>query len=159
IPNNGNSVIYPGPAPFGPQLGEVMVTSALGKSLYRGVTVGVRKRFNKGLQFEGNYVFSKDLDDDSNERDPFTDRSFNRFDLGKDYGLSDRDIRHKFNLILYADLPASFQFNTRIQARSAQPITPDTRVKNGGDRGRNTTRKENEFFSFDWRLSRLFRFG
>jgi hypothetical protein len=31
-------------------------------------------------------VFAKDEDDDSNERDPFTDRSFNLFDLDKDYG-------------------------------------------------------------------------
>ena len=35
---------------FSPQLGEVAVTSALGKSLYRGFTVGVRKRYSKGFQ-------------------------------------------------------------------------------------------------------------
>ena len=32
-------------------------------------------------QLEANYVLSKDEDDDSNERDPFTDRSFNFYDL------------------------------------------------------------------------------
>ncbi len=30
---------------------------------------------------------------------------------------------------------------------------------NGDDRGRNSARKDNEFFSFDWRLGRPFQFG
>ncbi|MGH9882084.1 MAG: TonB-dependent receptor, partial [Pyrinomonadaceae bacterium] len=59
-----------------PTLGDVFVTSAVGKSVYRGFTVGMRKRLSRRYQFEWNYVFSKDQDDDSNERDPFTDRSF-----------------------------------------------------------------------------------
>ena len=71
--------VYSG-APWGPQLGEVMVANSLGKSLYRGFTLGMRKRFTKGYQLEANYVLAKDEDDDSNERDPFTDRSFNFFD-------------------------------------------------------------------------------
>jgi hypothetical protein len=108
---------------------------------------------------EGNYVYSKDLDDDSNERDPFTDRSFNRFDFSQDYSLSDRDIRHRFNFYMYSELPAAFELSTRIQARSAQPITPNPRVVNGVDLGRNSIRKDNEFFSFDWRLVRVFRLG
>ena len=56
-------------------------------------------------QLEANYVLSKDEDDDSNERDPFTDRSFNFYDLSLDYGPSDRDIRHKVNFFTYAELP------------------------------------------------------
>ncbi|HEY6360983.1 MAG TPA: hypothetical protein VIX63_07745, partial [Vicinamibacterales bacterium] len=108
-------------------------------------------------QLEANYVLSKDEDDDSNERDPFIDRSFNFLDLELDYGLSDRDIRHKFNLFGYYELPASIQLNTRIQARGAQPITPSPRSLNGTDRGRNTERKDNEYFSLDWRLTRAFR--
>ena len=108
---------------------------------------------------EMNYVLAKDLDDDSNERDPFTDRAFNRFDLSKDYSFSDRDIRHKVNFYFYSELPADFDFSGRIQARSAQPITPDPRVLNGVDRGRNSARKDNKYFSFDWRLQRAFKFG
>ena len=45
-------------------------------------------------------MLSKDLDDDSNERDPFTDRAFDINNLQLDYALSDRDIRHKFNFIV-----------------------------------------------------------
>ncbi|MGH9842121.1 MAG: TonB-dependent receptor [Blastocatellia bacterium] len=140
---------------FSPQLSELMVANSRGKSLYRGFTVGVRKRYSRRFQFEGNYVWSKDLDDDSNERDPFTDRSFNLNNLQADYALSDRDIRHKFNFILNSNLPGGVDANARIQARSAQPITPGARTATN----RNTARKDNEFFSFDWRLARQFRWG
>ncbi len=140
---------------FSPQLGEVMVTNSRGKSLYRGFVVGLRKRFSNRFQFDGNYVLSKDLDDDSNERDPFSDRSFNLNNLQADYALSDRDIRHKFNFILNGELPWGFEANARIQARSAQPITPGARTATN----RNTARKDNEYFSFDWRLSKVFRWA
>ena len=96
---------YPGAPPWAPQLGEVMVATSLGHSLYQGLTLGVRKRLSARYQLEANYVLAKDEDDDSNERDPFTDRSFNFFDLDLDYGLSDRDIRHKFNLFGFFELP------------------------------------------------------
>jgi hypothetical protein len=140
---------------FSPQLGDVFVASAVGKSLYRGFTVGMRKRFSNHYQFEWNYVFSKDLDDDSNERDPFTDRSFDLFNLQLDYALSDRDIRHKFNFFSLFDLPAGFELNARVQGRTAQPTTPGARTATN----RNTVRKDNQYFSFDWRVQRPFRFG
>jgi outer membrane receptor for ferrienterochelin and colicin len=155
-PGTGDHFAYNG-APFGPQLGEVMVTNSRGKSLYLGGTVGVRKRFSKGLQLEGNYTLARDKDDDSNERDPFTDRSFNFFDLSKDYALADRDIKHRFNAYAYAELPGGLRGNFRFQARSAQPISPSPRMLNNVDRGRNTLRKDNEFRSFDWRLLRPIR--
>jgi carboxypeptidase family protein/TonB-dependent receptor-like protein len=138
---------------FAPQLGEVMVTSSVGKGLYRGLTIGARKRFSRRFQFEGNYTLSEDLDDDSNERDPFTDRSFNINNLQLDYGFSDRDIRHKFNFYLFSDLPGGFQVTPRLQARSAQPITPGARTATN----RNSARKDNEYFSFDWRVLRPIR--
>ncbi|HEU4386162.1 MAG TPA: carboxypeptidase regulatory-like domain-containing protein, partial [Blastocatellia bacterium] len=144
---------------FSPQLGEVQVTASSAKALYRGFTVGLRKRFSQRFQFEGNYVFSKDMDDDSNERDPFTDRVFDHNDYKKDYSLSDRDIKHKFNVYSYIELPWELNASLRIQARSAQPITPSPRVVNGVDQGRNSLRKDNEYFSFDWRLVRDIRFG
>jgi Carboxypeptidase regulatory-like domain/TonB-dependent Receptor Plug Domain len=139
-------------APF---LGETMVTSAVGKSMYNGFTAGVRKRFSNKYQFEANYVLAKDKDDDSNERDPFTDRSFDINNLQLDYALSDRDIRHKFNFYMYSILPWDFEFVPRIQARGAQPATPAMRTGTN----RNSLRKDNDYFSFDWRLARAFKFG
>jgi hypothetical protein len=172
---NQDTVSYSFPGPFNFDLGDVFETGSSGKSLYRGFTAGVRKRLSKGFQLEANYVLSKDLDDDSNERDPFTDRTFNRFDLAKDYAVSDRDIRHRFNFYAYVDLPKGFQSTYRIQTHTAQPITDNTlgdgsgapcsvtnsrtRIVNGVDCGRNHLRKNNEYFSFDWRLMRPFNFG
>src|SRR4030095_6820815 len=43
----------------------------------------------------------------------------------------------------------------RVQARGAQPITPAP----GSADTRNSARKDNEFFTFDWRITRSFRFG
>ncbi len=145
---------------FGDYLGEVMVTSSPGKSVYDGFTVGMRKRFSRHYQFELNYLLSKDKDDDSNERDPFTDRSFNINNLQLDYSLSDRDIRHKFNFYMYSQLPWGLEFVPRVQARSAQPATPPPVSPSPcAQPNRNTIRKDNDYFSFDWRVSRPFRIG
>ncbi len=143
---------------FAPFLGETMVASANGKSLYRAFTVGLRKRYSRGFQLEANYTFSKDQDDDSNERDPFTDRAFDFNNLQLDYALSDRDIRHRFNFYSNFDLPWGFDLNARIQARTAQPATPACATAPRCP-ARNTLRKNNEYFSFDWRLQRPISFG
>jgi outer membrane receptor for ferrienterochelin and colicin len=140
---------------FSPFLGETMVTSAVGKSNYNGFTVGMRKRFSKRYQFEWNYVLAKDKDDDSNERDPFTDRSFDINNLSLDYALSDRDIRHKFNFYSFVEMWWGIEGNFRVQGRTGQPITPDPRTATN----RNTLRKDNKYFSFDWRIQRPFRWG
>ena len=142
---------------FAIRLGDIFVASALGKSLYNGFTVGMRKRMSKGYQLEWNYVLSKDKDDDSNERDPFTDRSVDINNLQLDYSVSDRDIRHKFNFITFAELPGGLEGNFRVQARSAQPISSGQRTLLRP--ARNDARKDNAYFSFDWRLQRPFKFG
>jgi hypothetical protein len=140
---------------FFPYLGDTFFHTSVGKSEYVGFTAGVRKRFSRRVQLEANYVLSRDKDDDSNERDPFTDRSFDVTNPGLDYSLSDRDIRHKFNFFAFFDLPWGFQFTPRVQARSAQPATPLMRTADN----RNTLRKDNEYFSFDWRLAKVFKLG
>ena len=158
-PPTRDTTTYVGANPFAPQLGDVFVTNSRGHGLYRGGTFGLRKRFSQRYQLEANYVLSKDEDDDSNERDPFTDRSFNFYDLSLDYGPSDRDIRHKVNVFTYVELPQRLLMNVRVQGRTAQPITTSPRVLNGNDLGRNWDRKNNEYFSLDWRLQRPFRIG
>jgi hypothetical protein len=152
------------PTPFAPFLGvgnlATNLTNSFGKSLYRGATFGIRKRFSDRFQLEGNYVVSWDYDNDSNERDPFTDRTIDRFNTGLDYTFSDRDIRHKFNFFSFAELPWELQINTRMQARSAQPFPGNPGLFDStGTVPRNDQRKENEFFSFDWRVQRPFKFG
>jgi hypothetical protein len=158
-PQTRDATTYTGANPFEPYLGDVFVTNSRGKGLYRGATFGVRKRFSNKYQLEANYVLSKDEDDDSNERDPFTDRTFNFYDLGMDFGPSDRDIRHKVNFYTFAELPGQVVVNIRVQGRTAQPITTSPRVLSGTDRGRNWDRKDTAYFSLDWRLQRPFSVG
>jgi len=136
-------------APFA-NLGETMVTSSRAKSLYSGAVIGARKSFSHHYQFDANYTVATDRDNDSNERDPFTDRSGPAsvavpFNLNQDYTYSDRDIRHRINMIVSGDLPWGFEGNLRFQYHSAQPTTNILR---------NDSRKNNEYSSLDWRLAR-----
>jgi hypothetical protein len=158
IPTNGDTVSYSGPVPF-PNLGAITDTVSSAKSLYRAFTIGARKRMSHRFLFDANYTYSKDYDDDSNERDPFTFRYANLFDLASEYSYSDRDERHKFNFYTVANLPGGFDANVRMQAHSAQPITAEPRFQNSVDTGRNSLRKDNAFFTFDFGIARPFRFG
>jgi hypothetical protein len=174
LPTDNVDTVSYAPGPF-TNLGTITDTQSSAHSLYRGFTVGAKRRFSDNIQLEANYVLSEDLDDDSNERDPFTFRYFNRFDFRRDYSFSDRDERHKFNLFGFMKLPYGIEFSPRMQAHTAQPITDNTlgtgtgapcsinnsrtRVVNGIDCGRNHLRKDNGFFTFDWRAARPFHFG
>ena len=176
--NTGDGPSYNGPAPFtapNHALFDVTDTQSSARSLYRGGTVGIRKRFSQHLQLDANYVVSEDLDDDSNERDPFTFRYMDFYNLGREYSFSDRDERHKFNFSSYSELPAGFLLDVRMQAHTAQPITDNTlgngtgapctinnsvtRIVNGVDCGRNHLRKDNGFFAFDFGAARPFHLG
>ncbi|HLZ11701.1 MAG TPA: carboxypeptidase regulatory-like domain-containing protein [Candidatus Acidoferrum sp.] len=157
-----------------PDLGDITDTVSSAKSLYRGVTVGFRKRLSHRFLFDANYTYSIDKDDDSNERDPFTFRYANLFNLAAEYSNSDRDERHRFNFYTVANLPWGFESNVRMQAHSAQPITDNVNGNGTGapcsdqnsitrfvvsgttvvDCGRNHLRKDNAFFTFDFGVSR-----
>jgi hypothetical protein len=172
----GNTDTCPGifaAGPF-PTLGAITNTISNAKSLYRGITFGVRKRFSHHFQFDAQYTYSRDLDDDSNERDPFTFRYANLYNLAAEYSRSDRDEAHKFNAYGLGDLPFGFKGNFRIQQHSAEPETDNvqgtgtgapcsfnnsaTRFVNGVDCGRNHLRKDNAFFVLDFGLARPFHF-
>jgi hypothetical protein len=97
----------------------------------------------------------KTRDDDSNERDPFTDRSFDINNLSLDYALSDRDIRHKFNFITFAHcLRVSKETSACRRVRPNQSRRPRPHCHQPQH-----ARKDNAYFSFDWRVQRPFHFG
>jgi hypothetical protein len=162
------------PGPF-TTLGAITNTNSGAKSLYRGITFGVRKRFSHHFQFDAQYTYSKDYDNDSNERDPFTFRYANLYNLASEYSLSDRDEAHKFNAYGLGDLPWGFKGTFRIQQHSAEPETDNvlgtgtgapcsrnnsaTRFVNGVDCGRNHQRKDNAFFVLDFGIYRPFHIG
>ncbi len=150
------------------------------RSLYHGATLGIIKRPSRHLQFQAYYTYSKDKSDDDNERDPFTFRYAKVTDLQAEYGYSDRDQRHRVNSWLLWNAPAGFDVNVRYSYRSAQPKSIDA---NGNDANtpqdrcsktlfpggpctagavvtrRNLGRKDNQFSSLDFRLSRPVPFG
>jgi len=180
--NSGLGPQYTGTGPFfvSPHiLFTVTDTDSSAKSLYRGATIGVRKSFSHRFQMDANYVWSEDLDDDSNERDPFTFRYLDFYNLKREYAYSDRDEKHKFNFITHAELPAKFIADVRMQAHTAQPASANPngtgtgplcslnnslhRVLQGPtglvDCGRNFIRKDNGFFTFDFAVQRPIHLG
>ena len=163
LPVTGDTATY-APGPYSTTMGQYNSLGAItdtisnAKSLYRGLTVGIRKRMSHHFQFQAEYTYSVDRDDDSNERDPFTFRYANYYNLKSEYSLSDRDEPHKFNAYGLGDLPFGFKANVRIQQHSAEPLTPEPRFVNGVDLGRNSLRKDNAFFITDFGVARPFHF-
>ncbi len=151
-------------------IGNLTSMESTGESLYRGYTVSMSKRMSRGFQFQANYTYSKDKSHDDNERDPFTYRYARVTDLDAEWGLSDRDQRHRANAWIHWDAPYGIQVNTRYSYRSAQPksITetgedanaPSDRINADGTiTRRNLGRKDNQFSSIDLRISRNFKWG
>jgi outer membrane receptor for ferrienterochelin and colicin len=139
------------------------VVESSAKSRYDGVTFGLNKKYAQNYQFQVNYTLSRDLSDDDNERDPFTFRYARADTLEPEYNYSDRDQRHRFNG-WFLTTWRGFEFTSRISGRTAQPKsignTPQDRIQaDGSIVKRNTLRKDNEFFTWDMRLSKDFTFG
>jgi hypothetical protein len=144
-------------------IGVLTVVESSAKSRYDGLTLGLNKKYSHGSQFQVNYTRSRDLSDDDNERDPFSFRYARADTLGPEYSYSDRDQRHRFNGWLLTSV-RGFEFNNRVSARSAQPRsvgnTPQDRIQpDGSIIKRNTLRKDNEFFSWDLRVTYDFTVG
>jgi hypothetical protein len=164
-------------------LGALNSVESTAHSRYYGVTVGVNKRLSHRYQMQAYYTWSKDQSDDDNERDPFTIRYANFFQLDKEFGLSDRDQRHRFNGWILWNAPGGLDVNGRVTYLSAQPldIRPDGQPVSAfpptercipapavaGDPcdasaavfQRNQGTKDNEFFTIDLRLSKDFHAG
>lgn len=151
-------------------IGVLTVVESEAKSLYQGLTLGVTKRATNNVSLQAFYTYSKDKSDDDNERDPFTFRYAKVTDLDAEYGYSDRDQRHRFNSYLLWNAPYGLDLNVRYSFRSAQPKsitasgadagTPQDRINpDGSVTRRNLGRKDNEYSSLDFRLSRQFALG
>jgi hypothetical protein len=167
-------------------IGVLTVVSSTAKSQYHGLTVGLTKRPSHNVSFQAYYTYSKDKSDDDNERDPFSFRYAKITDLDAEYNYSDRDQRHRFNSWLLWNAPYGIDFNVRYSYRSAQPkslacvvsaafcgvdafgnsrfmadaAAPTDRINpDGSVTRRNLGRKDNEYSSLDFRLSRQFSFG
>jgi hypothetical protein len=105
-----------------------------------------------------NYQLSEDLADDDNERDPFSYRYAVANNFKPDYGFSDRNERHRFNLFGYYQSPWGIEFSPLISFHSPQPVSVANRIlSNGYIVKRNTLWKDNTFFAFDFRADKNFK--
>ena len=177
---NANDAVFGSPwatgLAGGNGLGALTVVQSTAKSRYNGVTAELRKSAGERLQFQVNYTLSFDKSDDDNERDPFTFRYARADSLEKEYNWSDRDQRHRVNAWVLAVLPGEIYLNNRVSAYSAQPASevcgpanvgtgqraslPTQRIcPDGHVLQRNTTRRDNAYFSWDLRISKPITFG
>ena len=160
--NRNDSRLYNGVAIFeranGSGVGEIRSTESSARSMFQGMTFTLNKRFADRYQFQANYLLSWDRSDDDNERDPFTFRYVDPRNLTPEYGYSDRDQRHRFNAFATFILPHDVNISPIIQFRSAQPISATNRGAFPNIVQRNTNRLDNEFFTMDVRISKVFKF-
>ena len=158
--------------------------TSFGRARYHAVTLQARKTFSAGHQFGANYIWSKNEDNLSNDRD--TDSYFapsDPFNLDADYGRSQLDITHQFSAYAVLELGGGFQFSTSLRGRSglAFPVysgfcggandyngdgvcsgagayNPDRPTVGGALLARYPERQPS-FFTWDVRLSKEFRLG
>lgn len=118
-------------------IGSFNQVDSFGNSNYNGLWATVNKHFSHGLQFQGSYTFSKSLDYNSLS----TGESLNiqnAYNPRGDYGLSEFDVRHRFVLSGFYELPfhsnraiSGWQFGVTQQAQTGSPINPTLAIGPG----------------------------
>jgi hypothetical protein len=118
-------------------LGNINQVNSNGNSNYNAFWVTLNKHFSHGLQFLSSYTYSKSLDYNSLS----TGESYiiqNAYKPRGDYGPSEFDVRHRFVLSGFYQLPfkanrlvAGWEVSTVIQAQSGNPLNPTLAINPG----------------------------
>ena len=159
-----------GTHPSGGGINALTVGESTARSRYHGLTIGFHGQDAiRGFAFDVNYSLGFDRSDDDNERDPFTYRYADPRNLDAEYGWSDRDRRHQFNGYFVLSLPGGIRASHLFRLLSASPVSakcssPGDRAAEPADRictdgsvlQRNTLRRDNDFFTWDFRVSKEF---
>jgi hypothetical protein len=120
-----------GPLPY-PNFGFIEWRAQNGKSDYKGLDLGLEKRFSKGYAFGVAYTVSKSQDNGSEQLTTQGSSSFpqNARDFGPWYGPSDYDVRQRFTANFVWDLPLGTNIFARdwtvsgiYTARTGRPFT------------------------------------
>jgi hypothetical protein len=153
--------------------GRITQSLSDGTSKYTGVTATLRRRYADNLSLYGSVTWSRDKDDDSNERNfaGIQAEDYNNLDLN--YGFSNRDQEWKSVLNAVWDTPwwgiglsGTFRYltgspyNATVGAdinNDGEPST-DRPTVNGVHFARNSFRQP-DFYSLDMRLSKSFNVG
>ncbi len=95
-----------GPLPF-PSFGFIEWRSQRGRSNYKGVDIGLEKRFSNGYSLGVAYTLADSKDNTSEHLSTQGSNSFpqNASDLDAWYGPSDYDVRHRLAVNFVAELP------------------------------------------------------
>jgi len=115
-------------------LGSVQVRESSARSEYTALTLTNRVTKRWGL-VHVNYVLSKSMSDDDNERDSGGPGYENAFDLSPEWAPARLDRRHQFNGYVMFFLPYHFDVSTGFRALSGLPIDATMGRDANGDRG------------------------
>ena len=155
---------------------EILVRQSRGESEYQAVTLKVNRRFTGRYQLGAHYTWGKDRDTDSNERSATGVTISDTGNLDYDWGVSDRDVKHRLVVTGMIQLPADFQISGILNYQSGYPYTlvdsgvegdycgfplscPDAyAVLDGRLVGRNSERNES-IQTVDVRVGKFIRFG
>lgn len=117
--------------------GNINQVNSNGNSNYNALWVTLNKHFSHGLQFLSSYTFSKSLDYNSLS----TGESYiiqNAYNPRGDYGPSEFDVRHRFVLSGFYQLPfkanrlvAGWEVGTVFQAQTGNPLNPTVSINPG----------------------------
>jgi hypothetical protein len=117
--------------------GNIPETASPGTSNYNALWVTLNKHFARGFEFLASYTYSKALDDSSVSSGDAVPLQ-NAYNPHGDYGLSEFDVRNRFVLSGFYELPfkanrlvSGWQFGIVSQAQSGSPITPLVSINTG----------------------------
>ena len=118
-------------------LNNINQVNSVGNSNYNALWATINKHFSNGLEFLASYTFSKSLDYNSlstGESLPLQ----NAYNPRGDYGPSEFDVRHRFVLSGFYELPfksnrlvSGWQLGIITQAQSGNPLTPTLAIGPG----------------------------
>src|SRR5438552_16698347 len=118
-------------------LGNINQVNSNGNSNYNALWVTLDKHFSHGLQFLSSYTFSKSLDYNSLS----TGETYilqNAYNPRGDYGPSEFDVRHRFVLSGFYQLPFKgnrlvdgWEVGTVFQAQTGNPLNPTLAINPG----------------------------
>ncbi len=112
--------IYPTARPVA-GLGQVQVRESTARSEYTAMTLSSRLERNWGA-FNANYVLSKSMSDDDNERDSGGVQFENGFNLAPEWSPARLDRRHQFNGYAMFFFPRGFDVSSGYRFQSGVPI-------------------------------------
>jgi hypothetical protein len=154
---DGTKVIVPGATLRYPSWGRIRTRTTGAWSQYHGMTLGLERRLSKGLQFQGNYTYSRSIDTWSGGLQGSSDfltgagSAVDWWDIGFEKGRSSFDVPHNFVFNAVYALPMKtgltgikgglvngWQVSGIVQVSSGLPFHPVIGFDRAGDRQSDT---------------------